>query len=420
MIVMTKQIVGNIDKEYEIVNVKMGEELKGTVSKSTELELIKTLEDELSYLDSDCNNFGKEFSKILLNSNFQLNDSASIEPSLCVDIFDNEDNKQFENLDFEFNVIDALTILSQSYGFVVFNHNSKKIVNNAGYESTSYFQKTEPVFLNMTIAKPLDQLKVVNNSIIVDYEVDDVPYFFELLSIGENSIKLSDFDIVTNEEVFSKLKDKINLEDIRETNKDKVTFKLNSERLGKVSYSISEFFTPLAAALLNRRRLIKGIKESFNLFGYQNEIDTLLSQYDSIEKLGIKSDCSDRWNTSSISKSMFNLKVLDTDRNRIREFLAMLELSPYDEFFELDKNSNGSDKELVKLCYKMYKKNNSNLDSLNSLDKELLLIDLYLMKLVSERVKLDDSPEVIWIPTNYGQETITIKGSDNDELELRV
>lgn len=416
MVIMNKQLVGSIDPIYDIAKLNLQNGLNLEVQTCSGEELNHILEGEKADLNSDSNKFGEEFSDILLNSNFQLTGPNNVIPSMSVEVVEEIDTGR-TRVELGRNVIDDLAVLVQTFGYIVFTHNSKKIVNKSSYAETAYFKDTEPVFLNKHIARPLSELRVENNRVLVDYEVDDVPYYFEVLSVSSEGINLSDFVISLSVEEFNQIKDKINLSGVKDCN-DMVEFKLVGTSLGKLNYSYEDYFIPVTSALYNRRRVLQGIKESFNLFENSKQVDKFLDSFNATPRLGIEHKSEGViWKMLGSYCSIYSFSAIEKDKERIREFIAMLERQPYDEFFTLSEEDNSNDKLLSQRAYKVFSNGGIRWQLLDKIEAEIRLIDLLIMRSITEKLKLSSDKESIWIPTVYGQEIIMLEESGEEESD---
>lgn len=416
MVIMNKQLVGSIDPIYDIAKLNLQNGLNLEVQTCSGEELNHILEEEKADLNSDSNKFGEEFSDILLNSNFQLTGPNNVIPSMSVEVVEEIDTGR-TRVELGRNVIDDLAVLVQTFGYIVFTHNSKKIVNKSSYAETAYFKDTEPVFLNKHIARPLSELRVENNRVLVDYEVDDVPYYFEVLSVSSEGINLSDFVISLSVEEFNQIKDKINLSGVKDCN-DMVEFKLVGTSLGKLNYSYEDYFIPVTSALYNRRRVLQGIKESFNLFENSKQVDKFLDSFNATPRLGIEHTSEGViWKMLGSYCSIYSFSALEKNKERVREFIAMLERQPYDEFFTLSEEDNSNDKLLSQRAYKVFSNGGTRWQLLDKIEVEIRLIDLLIMRSITEKLKLSSDKESIWIPTVYGQEIIMLEESGEEESD---
>lgn len=416
MVIMNKQLVGSIDPIYDIAKLNLQNGLNLEIQTCSGEELSHILEEEKADSSSDSNKFGEEFSDILLNSNFQLTDPSNVIPSMSVEVVEEIDSTN-SKIELGKNVLDSLAILIQTPGYIVFTHNSKKIVNNSSYAETAYFKDTEPVFLNKHIARPLRELRVENNRVLIDYEVDDVPYYFEVLNVSSEGIHLSDFVISLCIEEFEMIKDKIDISELKDSN-DRVEFKLVGTSLGKLNYSYEDYFIPVTSALYNRRRVLQGIKESFNLFENSKQVDKFLDSFNVTPRLGIEHESEGvTWKMLGSYCSIYSFSALEKDKERVREFIAMLERQPYDEFFTLSEEDNSNDKLLSQRAYKVFANGSMREELLDKIEIEIRLIDLLIMRSITEKLKLSSDKESIWIPTVYGQEIIMLEEYGEEESD---
>lgn len=412
MLGICKQYIGLVDKEFQVMKFSLDNISSIELMDCSRDDLIEQRSSEKDNVESDCNCLGEEFSDLLLNSNFQLNEFEEIETTLSVEVSEEEPNK-LNGIDLARNAIDTFMVLSETSGYIVFNHNSKKIASKSVSARTTYFADKEPVFLNKTIAKPLSSLIVRNNKIMVDYDIEDMHCFFEILNVGSEGITLSDFTISLPAEEFEKIKDKIICDNIQEAN-DSVQFKVLSTSLGKVNYEFSDYFVPISSVLCNRKRVLGGILESLKLIRNSKNVDNFFKT-ESFNRVGINNEVNGTfWTSLNESNSIFNIKYINEHKGEVREFLAMLEREPYDDFFDLDSVNNERDKLIAKNTYKLYSKSEkSELDE--KIHKELLRVEFAILKVITEMIKIDKTSESLWIPTSYGQEIILLEKKEKEE-----
>lgn len=412
MLGICKQYIGLVDKEFQVMKFSLDNISSIELMDCSRDDLIEHRSSEKDNVESDCNCLGEEFSDLLLNSNFQLNEFEEIETTLSVEVSEEEPNK-LNGIDLARNTIDTFMVLSETSGYIVFNHNSKKIASKSVSARTTYFADKEPVFLNKTIARPLSSLIVRNNKIMVDYDIEDMNCFFEILNVGSEGITLSDFTISLPAEEFEKIKDKIICDNVQEAN-DSVQFKVLSTSLGKVNYEFSDYFVPISSVLCNRKRVLGGILESLKLIRNSKNVDNFFKT-ESFNRVGINNEVNGTfWTSLNESNSIFNIKYINEHKGEVREFLAMLEREPYDDFFDLDSVNNERDKLIAKNTYKLYSKSEkSELDE--KIRKELLRVEFAILKVITEMIKIDKTSESLWIPTSYGQEIILLEKKEKEE-----
>lgn len=408
MVIIDKQFVGSVDTVYEVAKLDLSKGLDMDLMLCDEKELLDVLDKEKESTDSLT--FGEEFSDILLNSNFAVKDGKVI-PSLTVDITDSPDMLNVDSIKFDRNAIDDMTTLMRTDGYIVFIHNSKKIVSKSSYTKTTYFRDTEPVFLNKTIAKPLKDLVIVNNSIVVNYEVDNVPYYFEVMKVSDQEIVLSDFAISMTSESFNSIKEYINYSELTESN-ERVEFKILNNSLGKINYSFDSFFTPLVSAVCNRERVLTGIRDSLKLLRNKKDLSNFLKCFEEVERLGLTHESGGlTWNMTKRIKSIFNIDKLESCNAQVPEFLAMLEIDPDKEFFiSINPNESGDTEVAKRVSQKFTNLKPSEVTELiDKIDLELRILDSYLLKAISEKLKIGTEDTSLWIPTNYGHEVISLE-----------
>lgn len=404
MEVMLGKKITDLTSKYVMLNINCDKGLK--------FKTFDCSEDYLIDRGKSDNKFG-EFSKFLLNSNFQVIDGI-VEPSIIVEAYDTDNESS--NISFEFtaqnSLIDSVIALVRTGALVSFKHNSKKIASNANFKGTSFFKDVEPVFLNKTISCSIKDVKVVGSSVVIPYEVDGVNYFFELFSLSSDGISLNDFRIIVSKEEFDEIKDFISYDNLLEI-KDKVTFVLSPVREDRIDNF--KLVPCVLSGLFSVRQIFSDISEAVSLFRNRNSFTNFNKSHEEVKRCGLRLDSKGmRWSSGGV-QNLFDFKEVEDRWSDIKEFLAMIEFGPDKSFLNSNRTDVDKCQELLIVCNKVFRED-KNFD-FDSIKDEILILSLLIMKFIFMfLISYDDEVGSLWIPTNYGEEVVKLEVEDDGDV----
>lgn len=405
MLVMTNEITEKVEKEYQLFNFDFNECLSVSQHIVDEVGLRELVSDILS---SKYARFPKEFSRVLLNSNFTLSGNSVVPGSLCIDILDVKPDTMSEIVDIPRNSIDLLATLSRMEGFIVFKHNRKKILSRGDFGETSLFADNIVQFLNKVIAVPLRKLKVYESVVYVEYCEDGENYRFEVASLCEDSLKLAEFDVKISTEDYQKIEKLFILDDVR-MESDSVLFKVTKESIGPICFEISEHIATILSALVNQKYLLCLLKDTLNII--KN------NKFPNFETKSFKSNRGIPLTEEFLFKKMSQcehflvekeLSYIDSNNS----FVAMIELGQTTKIFNLKNCPNELNRHSYVSVIECLCKNRHKLDfiSVDELEKQINVLDFYVLKFIGEYVKSTKELDSIWLSTSFGQTVIEFLG----------
>jgi hypothetical protein len=396
---MLNQNLDSIPQTWDILELKDG--LSGEV-RNLDFDGLKELVDyrvtEMEAKDDFTAKELLEFNKILLNSNFWIEDSEVKASNLAIGMNDNSDDL-IGDFKIEKSAIDLIIELLGLEGFVVFKHNPRKIRNNSEYDETALFHEKQIKI--KTIARPFSELRTYRGSVYVDYIDEGVTYRFELLKIRSGKIEVNSHSFSVRQEDFENIVKKFD-DFITVGSEDNgwVYFTISNYNPGSENFRVHKYFTPLMSAFMNKMKAYRTLIDVVRVLKGE---DIFKEEECGNAFLNTTLESGDSCKFSDFDSSVFDEKV--TKGECIKEFRAKSRLGMYDDLFLTSLINKEFYLKLVRLGCE--NKNYLSSEVYDWLCKEFNKTKFQILRLVFEEQKII-SGNSYWIATNFGQVSLEL------------
>lgn len=312
------------------------------------------------------------------------------------------------NIKIPINILTTLIALIGVKCKVIFKHSDMKVKMNGELQETHYFKEYENLSANKTIVKNLDEIKIDDGSIRMEYNINGSEFYYELVKLTKNGPKLNEFYIEISKEDFEKVKDRIcyeTIDNFYENLRLRLSTYKDGQDLLEFPILMKDYFIPICSSVfekmiqLNTDLVAKEIlngnvwKDKFNYDKWRNENN------DEKVTVGINIGGSQL----KVKMPLFNILFLKNIE--FQEFQEFISLSSVGLQYSLDDKISERPDEFKKAYASNLKREtqlgqDEIIKSIKNVKLEILKWKLYYFMIVQEYVTALSNGFELWIPVS--------------------